>query len=428
VLFGISDAARSAKLISSVPVTDFGITCIYPQIPGIPPYHNNAVWPFVQSYWALASAKSGNERSLAECFNNIYRPAAMFLTNKENYVADNGDFAGTQINSSNMLWSLSGNIALVHKIIFGIDFQKDKLLFHPFVPASYKGRHFLTNFKYRHAVLDIEVEGAGNKITQFLLDGKASSKHEIGEALSGRHTIKIILSGTGLPAAKINKVKNYTTVATPIATLAGNRLRWNAVEGAASYSVLKNGHPVAKTSSNSYTVSEKVNTEFQVIASDKNGVPSFASEPVMLMHNEFVTVIELEDHRPKSTHSYQGFSGKGFVETSKLINQAITIPVTITQPGMYAIDFTYANGNGPTNTENKCAIRTLKINGKPAGTIILPQRGTNEWSNWGLTNAVQLFLNAGSQQITLSLEDYNDNMNGEINQAMLDKVRLIKIK
>jgi hypothetical protein len=426
VLFGIADAARAAHLVSSVPVTDFGITCIFPQIPGIPAYHNNAVWPFVQAYWAMASAKSGNEKSVVECFNNIYRPAAMFLTNKENYVADNGDFAGTQINSSNMLWSLSGNIALVHKIIFGIDFQIDKLLFHPFVPAIYKGKHLLTNFKYRGAVLDIEVEGAGNNISLFLLDGKATTKHEVPGNLQGKHTVKIILgAGRSLPA-KINKVANYTTVATPTVTCTGNRLQWNTVAGASSYSILKDGKFLATTGSNSYMVVGKVNAEYQVIALDKKAVASFASEPVMIIVNSLV--VEMEDHLPKASQGYPGFSGKGFVETSKTINPSLTIPVTILQPGIYAIDFTYANGNGPTNTENKCAIRSLKVNGKPAGTIILPQRGTNEWSNWGLTNAVPVFLDKGVQQITLSLEDHNDNMNGEINQAMLDNVRLIKIK
>ena len=42
---------------------------------------------------------------------DIYRAAALFATNKENMVAENGDSARTQINSSNMLWSLSGNIS-----------------------------------------------------------------------------------------------------------------------------------------------------------------------------------------------------------------------------------------------------------------------------------------------------------------------------
>jgi glycogen debranching enzyme len=108
VLFGIADAEKQKQVIAKTPVMDFGIPCIYPQIPNIPPYHNNAVWPFVQTYYGLAAAKAGNENAVMESIAAIYRPAALWITNKENFVASNGDFAGTQINSSNMLWSLSG--------------------------------------------------------------------------------------------------------------------------------------------------------------------------------------------------------------------------------------------------------------------------------------------------------------------------------
>ena len=60
VYFNIADPAKQKSLIEKVPVTDYGISCIYPQIPGIPPYHNNGIWPFVQSFWNLAAAKAGN--------------------------------------------------------------------------------------------------------------------------------------------------------------------------------------------------------------------------------------------------------------------------------------------------------------------------------------------------------------------------------
>ena len=56
ILFDVADAEQSKSIISKSPLTEFGATCIYPQIPGIPPYHNNAIWPFVQSYWNLAAA------------------------------------------------------------------------------------------------------------------------------------------------------------------------------------------------------------------------------------------------------------------------------------------------------------------------------------------------------------------------------------
>ncbi|MEO8412966.1 MAG: amylo-alpha-1,6-glucosidase [Ginsengibacter sp.] len=73
VLFNIADASQQQSIIEKTPVTAFGISCIYPQIPGIPPYHNNAVWPFVEAYWALASAKVHNERSVITAISAIDR-------------------------------------------------------------------------------------------------------------------------------------------------------------------------------------------------------------------------------------------------------------------------------------------------------------------------------------------------------------------
>jgi hypothetical protein len=64
--FEIANEQQQKTVIENTLEIDFGISCIYPQIPGIQPYHNNAVWPFVQSFWAIASAKAGNEKSALE--------------------------------------------------------------------------------------------------------------------------------------------------------------------------------------------------------------------------------------------------------------------------------------------------------------------------------------------------------------------------
>ena len=45
IIWDIADKGRQKQIVAHAPVTDFGIPCIYPEIPGIPPYHNNAVWP-----------------------------------------------------------------------------------------------------------------------------------------------------------------------------------------------------------------------------------------------------------------------------------------------------------------------------------------------------------------------------------------------
>jgi hypothetical protein len=428
ILFGVADAQQAKTIVENVPVTDYGISCIYPQIPGIPPYHNNAVWPFVQSYWAQASAKAGNEKSVLESMASVYRPAALFLTNKENYVASNGDFAGTQINSSNMLWSLSGSLSLVHKIIFGIDFQNDRIVFHPFVPKALGGKRSLTNFKYQNAILNIEMEGYGNVIQSFELDGK-KAEPSILSSVKGVHNIRIVLANNDLSATKINKVANYTTLDVPEVNVSSDKtLSWPAVKGTVNYSIVKNGKEIAKIAESQYNADNKEYAEYQVIAVDANNVGSFASEPIVIKPENSTQTIELEDIITKAIFNYKNYSGNGFIEISKTINTSINIPVTIEKSGEYAIDFRYANGNGPINTENKCAIRTLKVDNQSIGTVVLPQRGTNEWSNWGYSNAVKVSLSKGKHNITLSFKPSNENMNGEINQAMLDNVIITFIK
>ena len=426
VLYDIADAKQQRSIVSHIPVTNFGISCIYPQIPNIPPYHNNAVWPFVQSYWALASAKVDNEQSVMESISAVYRPAALFLTNKENLVAETGDFAGTQINSSNMLWSLSGSLALVQKVLFGIEFGTDSLKFHPFVPKVLSGNRSLTNFKYRKAVLNIEQEGFGNQIKSFEVDGKTLTHTAIPSTLTGTHSIKIILANNE-PGGSINKVKNYTTIETPTAIYSEGVLSWNPVIGATLYTILKNGMVFKQMTKTSLEIKAADFAEYQVIAVDENKVSSFASEPVVVTDNKFCKTIEIEDHTKKSSLDFKNYQGNGFVEISKTVNQKITIPVVIDNDGTYAISFRYANGNGPINTENKCAIRTLNVDKNFLGTIVMPQRGTKEWSNWGFTNSVHVRLTKGVHKITLSFEPSNENMNGEINQAMLEAVYLYKI-
>ena len=422
IIFGIADEARAKQIVASTPVTDYGISCIYPQIPNIPPYHNNAVWPFVQSYWLWAGAKAGNEQSVIESISDIYRPAALFLTNKENMVADNGDFNGTQINSSVMLWSLSGNISIVQKVLFGARFNTNSLSFEPFVPKSMTGKRTLNNFKYRNAVLNIEMDGYGNQIKSFTVDGKTQVA-TIAATIKGSHDIKIVLSDNLNAPSKINKVNNYYSPQTPAVKYENRKLVWEAIEHADHYKVLKNGVFIIKTKDPFISIDEKAFAEYSVIAVDAKNVESFASEPVVVGEKN-IQVIEIETIAAKANYDYKGFIGDGFVETTTKINPVINIPLEIKTTGLYTISFRYANGNGPTNTENKCAIRTLKIDGNEKAAVVFPQRGKGEWSNWGNSNSIKVQLTSGKHILTVSYESFNENMNGEVNQAMLDNVSI----
>jgi Bacterial alpha-L-rhamnosidase 6 hairpin glycosidase domain len=426
ILFDIANPQQQRSMIAKTPVTPFGLPCIYPQIPDIPPYHTNAVWPFVQSFWSQAAAKAGNEKAVLQSISAIYRPAAMFLTNKENFVAANGDYKGTQINSSNMLWSLAGSISLIHKIIFGIQFLPEGLNFKPFVPYALNGKRSLTNFTYRNSILDIELEGYGNIIKSFSLDGKIMHTALIPASLSGAHSITIVLANNKLDG-DVKELQNHVALATPVPVYLNTNLSWPEINGAKQYKILKNGKEMLKTNHTKITVSDSGYNEYQVIAIDDKGYESFANEPVVVTHKGFNTY-EIEAAYTKSDYPYKGFSGKGFVEISKQKNTTLNVPVTIREDGIYAIDFRYANGNGPTNTENKCAIRTIKDGTTILGTFVFPQRGVDEWSNWGFSNPVQARLKKGKHQIALTFEPWNENMHGNINQTMLDYMRITRIK
>lgn len=429
VLFGVADSERSRTIVASTPVMDFGIPCVYPQTPGIPPYHNNAVWPFVQSYWGLAAARAGNEAAFLESLMAVARPAALFLTNKENFVASTGDFAGTQINSSNMLWSLSGTLGLVYRGLFGMDWQPQGLVFRPFVPQALQGTRRLSGFRHRWATLDIEMSGYGNRISRITMDGQPLPDATVPANLSGRHSIRIELSNQAPPAATQHKVPHHVVPMSPVMRYQNGELSWSAPDGAVAYQVLRNGQFAGRTVEPRFPVAPAADyAEYQVVAVDAQGYESFASEPLPVGAAKLQRLVQLESFAPAAKLPYKGYTGKGFVEVSTSQNRRLTFKVAVPAAGLYALDFRYANGNGPINTSNKCALRTLSAEGQVMGTVVLPQRGEGEWSDWGYSNPLLATLTAGTYTFTLSLEPANANMHGEVNQAMLDHLRLTRLR
>jgi hypothetical protein len=100
--------------------------------------------------------------------------------------------------------------------------------------------------------------------------------------------------------------------------------------------------------------------------------------------------------------------------------------IPATKAGTYRIQFRYANGSGPMNTDNKCGIRSLYVNNAFICSLVFPQRGKDEWSNWGYTNAEELSLQKGENSFTIRFDAFNENMNGETNSFFLDQIMLVK--
>lgn len=423
-LYNIADADRKSKLMSQVPVMEFGIPCIYPQSPGIPPYHNNAIWPFVETFWAWAGAKAKNTSIVEQGIASVYRQTALFLTNKENMVADNGDFKRTEINSDYQLWSVAGNLAIIYRILFGIETTSDSINFNPIVPKTFEGNYELKGFAFRKAIFDVKLEGYGNNADFIELDGKKLVENSIPSALIGKHNIRIVMNRKS-ENSTFNLVSELVAPEAPVLKINETRLEWNPVKNAVLYKVYHNGQFYQETKETHYDITDGLQGEFQVATMDNNQTESFLSNPVMSVSGENIMIIEAEQFGNVSSKTSQGYSGAGFIEINEK-DKPFTFEVNAKNEGKYLLEFRYANGNGPINTDNKCGIRSLYCNGTFIGAAIFPQRGSDEWSNWGASNPLPLILIKGINKFELRFDSYNKNMNGEINNFLIDNIKLIR--
>lgn len=436
ILFGIAEPARAKRIVASLALTPFGTPCFSPQIPNIYPYHNNAVWPFVQGYWMWASALTGNSLAVSHSIASIYRPAALFATNQENFVAETGN-CQTAMNSPSMLWSVAANLSVVHRVLVGINFEEEGINFRPCVPTPWAGTKTLKNFKYRKAVLDITVQGYGDKVSACYIDGKRQPVATVPASLTGRHTVKLVMNNVFSNLDRVNNQPVVTSPETPQAYLDGStRLAWYQVPNAKEYKIVRDGKVVATqperlVGGNRYDI-PVANTyiEYQVIAVDEDGNESFASEPVV--YYNYVNELRYDMTRFAAATQFsacKGYTGSGAVEIATKVNPRIEMKIDAPADGDYLLDIHYANGSNNLTDADMCAVRTLSVGGSKAGTLLFPQRGKDLWTLWGYSNAVRVSLKKGSNTLVLSYEPDNENMNAQgINRAMLDYVRLVKIR
>ena len=421
VLYGVATEAQARRIAASYPLMPFGVPTVAPQITDMPPYHNDSFWPFVGAYWTWAAAEAGNTAAAEHGLASIYRAAALFLTNKENMVGTSGHFSGTAINSDRQLWSIAGNMATVLRVFFGIRMEPERIVFQPFVPAAYTGSRTLSGFHYRDAVLDLTLEGTGNRVLSFELDGQPIPEAALSADLAGRHHLLIRLAGNPLGGTITLREPEFAPPTPQVRLEEG--LRWDAAEGAVAYEVYRNGEQVATTTGTRAPV-ESGFAEYSVVAVGGDGIKSFMSEPVRVEGvDRFVA-----EPQGALLQEGQGFEGNGFVRLTPEASKEVTLEVSIPRGGRYAIEAHFANGSGPINTDNKAAIRTLFLDGQRVGPLVMPQRGEGVWNDWGLSNPLLVTLTAGTHALRVRYMPEDENMNGSVNTALLDHLVITRVE
>jgi len=448
ILFDVASEQRARTMTESLPTLVWGPPCFYPQISEIPSYHNDGIWPFVVSYWTWASAEAGNVLSVQHGLGSLYRASALFLTNKENMVASTGRPEGTELNSDRQLWSVAGNLATVYRVFFGMTPTPEAIELDPLVPRPYGGTRRIEGLAYRGATWTVELVGYGTEVASVTRDGEPVEKPRMPADLEGEHSLTIELAGrpdrrddvaveltdpnldddgdetsseTDDDSRGINLVDNRFSPNTPEVTLEGETLEWSAVDGADEYAVLENGREVVTRGETSHEVSDPGPfAEYQVVAVGDEGTRSFASEPVTRAEDIVRVPADPEQN------AGDGDASSGWTELTSEVGDRLELEVDVPNDGTYLVDVHYANGHGPIDTDNKCAIRTLHVDGEAAGPVVMPQRGDEAWDDFGYSNAVQTPLESGTHTLALVYEPEDVNMNHEVNSARVDHIRLTR--
>jgi hypothetical protein len=118
-----------------------------------------------------------------------------------------------------------------------MDLTTSGITFQPTLPAGW-GNVTLTGVQYRGATLNIDLQGSGNVVSSFVIDGTPTAGDSIPATLTGTHTVSITLTG-GQPSAVTGQgglcmdVRGASTAnATPVQlyTCDGtNAQQWNVV-------------------------------------------------------------------------------------------------------------------------------------------------------------------------------------------------------
>lgn len=434
-LYGIAEPS----VLEKAGISDFGVKVFDPDLKNVPSYHNDAVWPFVQSYYGLALKKAGYIEALNDEFCKMVSQAEKFGTFKENMVASSGT-GDTQINSDRQLWSDAGFLSYIYKILLGIELSPEGVSFKPvnFLKnvSSYSAKNVTL---YKGGTYNISVSGTGNNVKKLLVNGKEISSDSLLPLNSGVYNVEIYLSETS-SGHKIEGVKR--PVINVLNTVCVNE------KGSISVKWRPKAFNHQKLYKNMTFVSEiSKDLEFETKGSGILDVYTLLNEqnmpsrPVRAENSKNTILLEAEDAQIEGDVSFNKenntiiknsaeldlttSNGIYLKSWGKAEGDRVTFSYNAKTSGEYVIDFRFQNGHGPVNTGEKCAIRAVCIDGKVVRRLPLPHQGN--WSSWAWSVPVRVKLSKGKHTVSIIADEYCYSQHHVIVPVNLDLCRIARI-
>lgn len=88
----------------------------------------------------------------------------------------------------------------------------------------------------------------------------------------------------------------------------------------------------------------------------------------------------------------------------------------------------FCNGTYDVSDGNTCAMRSLYLNGRRAGTLAFPHTSrSGNWDCFIYSTAVEVVLKPGPCRVELAYDSFSVNMNRLVNDAVIKHLRFTRI-
>jgi len=391
ILWDIADDNRAETILNETPVTNYGIPLLYPRRSEVGSLLNNGVFPFVQAMWNLAAAKNENMSLLRRGMGALIRQQAMVGTCGTSCNATTGAPLGYAPNlpfNTNTCAGVNaaGNIAMVLKVIGGMNFLPNGIEFNPKVPVCFGGTKTISDFKYRNATLNITIMGTGNQWSKITLDGKKLDDNFIDGKLKGEHQIVITMNNEYAGSGK-------TTLAQNIRVLPNTPMwLWDGFYGTNYNYTPKLGYKILINGEKTYSMPDSVMgtrdtmtfRTYSLVAINKFGF-SYIAQP----HSIYSTArcLNLAKSNPSLATNDTQYNNIILSNTS-----TAKVPIRTTAAGNYIVDIYYNNPVSQT-----CNFVKILANGHYQGAIATPYT----LSGYRYSTRLKIKLLKGENTITL---------------------------
>lgn len=456
ILTGVASPEQAASILGHYPVGPHGPSVVWPQDRDVPIYHNQAIWPFVTSYWLKAARKAGHAEAVERGIAWMQKGAAENLSNMENFdfVTGRAEVRGQSregpvVNSRRQLWSVAGYLAMVQDVVFGMETEWDGVRFRPLVTAALRRGIFarsdtleLRDLDYRGARIQVRVHlpalgadvGGICQVVRSTLNGR-----EIGDRFVSRSEMQAVnvwdvyleapVGAAALASLRMVDVSNEAAIFGPA------QPRWDESRGVCSleqgqtvlhflpgdgtpvrYNIYRDGQLQAAAWPDTswkdagagdgrvhhYSV-EAVNAE--------GGNASHPTPELRFPADRSERVIRADEFIVRG-----GKRPGGHLEEWGRTGDTVETPAfQVQHDGRHVIRAEFSNGAGPINTGITCAVKKLEViradnrQAVVTGYLVMPQSG--DWQRWDLSSPVTAPLRAGvSYLLRLSEDEVSRNM------------------